>query len=124
MLALLAPDAALAHCGCRHYHRHHARFIEHRHHWVERARVLRTVGAYRDCDNYPRSALEDGATGVTLLKIRVGEDGWVQASSVRRSSGRRDLDRAAQACVADWHFPDAATTDWRTVRVAWRIHWG
>jgi TonB family protein len=114
LIAALSPTAAWAHCCCEHdgWHR------------VERSHAERFDAITdRACDNYPASALQAQASGVTWLQVRVDADGWVQAARIRHSSGRADLDRAAIACVTDWRLPGADGYDWRTVRVGWRFHW-
>ncbi len=131
ILAILAPTAAWAHCACRCPERHHHARVQ-THHWDEAddwapSRYFeRVVIAQRPCDNYPASAARVHASGVTWLNVRVGADGWVRASALRDSSGRADLDRAAMACVADWHFGRAGVGSWQAVRVVWRWHtaWG
>ena len=73
--AALVPAAAWAHCCCdhpgqAHYKTHHeARMTR----WHHADRVWRdgryTVVTNRSCgNNYPRSALRDGASGVTLVE--------------------------------------------------------
>ena len=84
-------------------------------------RDVRYVLTNRNCDNYPRSALRDGASGMTLLNIRVGDDGYTESVSIRRSSGRVDLDRAALACARSWYFRGGPV--WQQARVTWRYHW-
>lgn len=127
LIPSLAPTAAAAHCCCCCEHRHHAavRHVERSHYRVVRAErwdVERfQVTAGRPCDNYPRSALRAGASGVTWVKLRVDADGFVEASRIASSSGRADLDRAALACVAGWHL--GAGYEWRTARIVWRFHW-
>ena len=128
LIAALVPTAAAAHCCCEREHRHHheARGRERlQYHRVARgeswrtAQFERTVG--RPCNNYPRSALRAQASGVTVVKIRVDEDGYVLASRISESSGRADLDRAARACVAGWHL--GGGSEWRVARIVWRYHW-
>lgn len=128
LITALAPTAASAHCCCE--HRHHEARVERHHSYHRVARSWESdrwetarfeVTAGRPCDNYPRSALRDQASGFTVVKLRVDEDGFVEASRISESSGRRDLDRAALACVAGWHL--GAGYEWRTARISWRYHW-
>jgi TonB family protein len=115
-----APTAAIAHCGCG--HRDHVRTHHHRAARVDTWDTARfEVTAGRPCGNYPRSALRAQASGVTWVKLRLDEDGFVEASRISRSSGRADLDRAAIACVAGWHL--GSGHEWRVARVSWRFHW-
>jgi protein TonB len=50
--------------------------------------------------NFPQIARgRDAATGNPVLEVVVGADGTLKASIVRRSSGRKDLDQAAQSIL-------------------------
>lgn len=50
--------------------------------------------------NFPQIARgHDAATGNPVLEVVVGADGTLKASIVRRSSGRKDLDQAAQSIL-------------------------
>ncbi len=124
LAAGLMPIAADAHCCCEHYHHREARFREYHRvaraeHWDDAARFDVTAG--KPCGNYPASALRAHASGVTVVKLRVDEDGFVEASRIGGSSGRADLDRAALACVAGWHL--GSGYEWRVARVVWRVRW-
>lgn len=125
LAAALVPTMAVAHCCCEREHRHREVRVHHSHHRLARSDDWETarfqVTAGRPCDNYPRSALRARAAGVTWVKLRVDEDGFVEASRISRSSGRADLDRAALACVAGWHL--GTGYEWRTARIVWRFHW-
>ncbi|OEZ63207.1 energy transducer TonB [Duganella sp. HH105] len=46
--------------------------------------------------DYPKSALRNGDTGTVTLALLIGTDGRVADSKVEKSSGFRELDRAAQ----------------------------
>ncbi len=118
LIAALSPTMASAHCCCEGEHRHHAARYYREDNW-ETARFQVTAG--RPCRDYPVSAAHVGASGVTWVKLRVDDDGFVQASRISESSGRRDLDRAALACVAGWHLGTGA--HWREARIVWRWHW-
>jgi TonB family protein len=120
-IAALVPAAAWAHCCCDRPGRAHHEARQTRWHYAERVwRDARYVVTNRSCANIPRSALRDGASGVTLLDIRVGDDGWAGSVHIRRSSGRADLDRAALACARGWYFRDGP--DFQQARVEWWVH--
>lgn len=54
---------------------------------------------------YPPTALREGAQGTVVLEIVVGPDGSPTDVKIRKSSGNRDLDRAAQRHVrTKWRF--------------------
>ncbi|KPN20830.1 hypothetical protein AO715_13610 [Xanthomonas sp. Mitacek01] len=58
--------------------------------------------------DYPRAALTAGAEGVVLLAVHVGTDGRPMDVRIHRSSGNRDLDRAALRHVQRmWTFQPA-----------------
>ena len=46
--------------------------------------------------SYPESARQTGDQGTVLLRVRVNEQGRIEAVSLQRSSGSRLLDQAAQ----------------------------
>lgn len=56
---------------------------------------------------YPVSALRRGETGEVRVRITVGADGRPSDVSVERSSGSRDLDRAALSAARAWRFTPA-----------------
>jgi protein TonB len=59
--------------------------------------------------SYPREALREGITGTVLLEVLVGVDGSPLTVTIHRSSGNRDLDRAAQQQVQKrWRFRPAS----------------
>jgi protein TonB len=58
---------------------------------------------------YPAAALRRGAEGEVLVRVQVGSDGRVGRLELARSSGDRDLDRAALAAVRGWRFQPAQT---------------
>ena len=58
---------------------------------------------------YPRDALRAGITGTVLLEVLVDVDGSPLKVTIHRSSGNRELDRAAQQQVQKhWRFRPAS----------------
>lgn len=58
---------------------------------------------------YPRDALREGITGTVLLEVLVDVDGRPLKVTIHRSSGNRELDRAAQQQVRmHWSFRPAS----------------
>ena len=53
---------------------------------------------------YPTRALRNGEQGTVMVSAEVGADGLPTAVEVARSSGSRDLDRAAVDAVKHWRF--------------------
>ncbi|NKN31663.1 energy transducer TonB [Marichromatium bheemlicum] len=56
---------------------------------------------------YPRLARRRGLEGQVLIRVAVGADGRVGATTVIESSGHRLLDDAALRAVARWRFAPA-----------------
>jgi periplasmic protein TonB len=57
---------------------------------------------------YPPLAIRRGAEGTVVLRVQVGSDGGVVDVRIERSSGHRDLDRAAERQVRErWRFVPA-----------------
>ncbi|MEX0803705.1 MAG: energy transducer TonB [Candidatus Binatia bacterium] len=69
--------------------------------------LARPLGGYQVKPRYPESARRAGAQGVTLLRVRVLENGRVGEVVVDQSAGFRDLDFAAAAAVKKWLFEPA-----------------
>lgn len=53
---------------------------------------------------YPKTALRNHVEGTVILRVLVGEDGTVKEIEIDRTSGSRDLDRAAREAVMKWKF--------------------
>jgi TonB family protein len=69
--------------------------------------VARPLGGYQVKPRYPESARRAGAQGVTVLKLRVLENGRVGEVLVEQSAGHRDLDTEAAEAVKKWLFEPA-----------------
>jgi TonB family protein len=69
--------------------------------------VARPLGGYQVKPRYPESARRAGAQGVTVLKLRVLENGRVGEVLVEQSAGHPDLDMEAAAAVKKWLFEPA-----------------
>lgn len=54
--------------------------------------------------DYPAAAARNGETGTVQLALLIGTDGRVTDSRVKRSSGSRELDRAAQKALSLCQF--------------------
>jgi protein TonB len=57
--------------------------------------------------DYPAKAARNGEAGTVSLALLIGTDGRVSDSKVQRSSGSRELDRAAQAALSLCQFKPA-----------------
>jgi periplasmic protein TonB len=69
--------------------------------------LARPVGGYQVKPLYPESARKAGAQGITLLKLRVLENGKVGEVQIEQSAGHPDLDMAAADAVRRWLFEPA-----------------
>jgi TonB family protein len=69
--------------------------------------LARPLGGYQVKPHYPESARRAGAQGITLLKVRVLENGKVGEIHIEKSAGHTDLDRAAVEAVKRWLFEPA-----------------
>lgn len=65
------------------------------------------VPTHRPAPHYPAQALRAGIGGLVQVRIYVGPDGIPTSVAVVRSSGSRELDRAAQRAARNWRFQPA-----------------
>jgi len=76
--------------------------------------------------DYPARAARDGITGTTMLSLLVGADGRVSSSRIDRSSGSRDLDRAAVGALSLCKFKPATSNGvpeagWAQLAYVWTL---
>ncbi|NHZ62503.1 energy transducer TonB [Massilia genomosp. 1] len=76
--------------------------------------------------DYPARAARDGATGTVNLALLVGVDGKVTDSRVDKSSGSRELDKAAVAALSLCKFKPAtvggvAEPAWAQIAYVWTL---
>jgi TonB family protein len=69
--------------------------------------LARPLGGYQVKPHYPESARRAGAQGVTVLKLRILENGRVGEVLVEQSAGHPDLDTEAADAVKRWLFEPA-----------------
>jgi TonB family protein len=89
--------------------------------------LARPLGGYQVKPRYPESARRAGAQGVTLLRVRVMENGRVGEVIIDQSAGFRDLDFAAAEAVKKWLFEPArrgkeAVAVWVMLPVKFELH--
>jgi len=75
---------------------------------------------------YPAAALRNGDEGTVTLAFLVGKDGHVASAKVERTSGHRDLDRAALQGLSNCAFKPGsidgvAQESWARMQYAWRL---
>jgi periplasmic protein TonB len=71
------------------------------------AATARPLGGYQVKPRYPESARKIGAQGVTVLKVRVLENGRVGEVLIEKSAGFSELDLSATEAVKKWLFEPA-----------------
>ena len=89
--------------------------------------LARPLGGYQVKPRYPESARRAGVQGVTLLRVRVLENGRVSDVIVEQSAGFRDLDISAMDAVRKWLFEPArrgkeAVAVWVMLPVKFELH--
>jgi protein TonB len=89
--------------------------------------LARPLGGYQVKPRYPESARRAGVQGVTLLRVRVLENGRVSDVIVEQSAGFRDLDLSAMDAVRKWLFEPArrgkeAVAVWVMLPVKFELH--
>ena len=89
--------------------------------------LARPLGGYQVKPRYPESARRAGVQGVTILRVRVLENGRVGEVVVDQSAGFRDLDFAAMEAVKKWLFEPArrgkeAVSVWVMLPVKFELH--
>jgi protein TonB len=76
--------------------------------------------------NYPAAAARNGDTGTVTLALLVGTDGHVTSSRVQKSSGSRELDRAAVNALSLCQFKPAMNNGvpeagWAQIAYVWTL---
>jgi periplasmic protein TonB len=75
---------------------------------------------------YPKSSLRNEETGTSTISFLIGTDGGVKAAKVTKTSGFRDLDKAAQVALGKCRFKPAtengqAVESWQPVQYVWTL---
>ena len=76
--------------------------------------------------DYPARAARSGEEGTVSLALLIGVDGRVSDSKIQRSSGSKELDRAAQAALSMCKFKPAinngaAEPGWGQIAYVWKL---
>ncbi|MRW89262.1 TonB family protein [Duganella sp. FT80W] len=76
--------------------------------------------------DYPKNALRNGDTGTVMLAFLIGSDGKVADSRIEKSSGFRELDRAAQAGLTLCKFKPGTVDgvpqqSWTKMQYVWSL---
>jgi len=75
---------------------------------------------------WPKSSLRNEETGTVTLSFLIAEDGRVADSKIVKSSGFRDLDKAAQVGISKCRFKPATVEGkpeqaWQQMQYDWRL---
>lgn len=80
------------------------------------------------CDKpeYPRNSLRNEEEGTVTLQFLIGTDGRVMDSKVEKTSGFKDLDRAAQRALGQCRFKPGMANgqpqqSWTRVQYVWKL---
>jgi protein TonB len=73
---------------------------------------------------WPKSSLRNEETGTVTFQFLIGEDGHVAETKITKSSGFRELDKAAQTALSKCRFKPATVDGkpeqaWTAVQYAW-----
>ena len=76
--------------------------------------------------DYPKNALRNGDTGTVMLAFLIGTDGKVADSRIEKSSGFRELDRAAQSGLSLCKFKPGTVDGvpqqlWTKMQYVWSL---
>lgn len=76
--------------------------------------------------DYPANAARNGETGTVTLALMVGVDGKVTSSRIQKSSGHRDLDKAAVNALSMCRFKPATNNGtpeagWAQIAYVWSL---
>lgn len=76
--------------------------------------------------DYPKNALRNGDTGTVMLAFLIGTDGKVADARIEKSSGFRELDRAAQAGLSLCKFKPGTVDgmpqqSWTKMQYVWSL---
>ncbi len=92
------------------------------------ATAVRTAALLAGCTKpaYPAQAARNGDSGTVTLALLVGVDGRVTGSRIERSSGFRDLDKAALTALSQCTFKpamlgDVAQAGWTQLAYVWTL---
>jgi protein TonB len=86
------------------------------------------VADFSTCANpeWPKSSLRNEETGTVTLQFLIGVDGRVMDSKVQKSSGFRDLDKAAQVGISKCRFKPGSVDGkpeqaWMSMQYIWKL---
>jgi protein TonB len=75
---------------------------------------------------YPKASARNEEEGKSVIQFLIGVDGRMVESKIAKSSGSRDLDRAAQAAIGKCRFKPAMVNGqpeqaWTSVEYVWSL---
>ncbi len=94
----------------------------------KKAAYMPPLAAAKDCTlpDYPARAAREGLTGTVTLSLLIGVDGKVADAKVQKSSGHKDLDRAAMDALSMCKFKPATSNGvaepaWGQIAYVWNL---
>jgi bla regulator protein BlaR1 len=92
------------------------------------APIIPAVANFNSCGKpvWPKQSLRDGNQGTVTLAFKIGEDGKVQDSNVKKSSGFPSLDEAAREGITKCQFKPATqggkpVAAWMSMQYVWTL---
>jgi protein TonB len=87
--------------------------------------VPATLDTKAPCEKpvYPRASLMNEETGVVTVGLLVAADGSATDSKIEKSSGFKNLDKAAKTALAACKFKPAANKEptWMKIDYSWKL---
>ncbi|MQA19193.1 energy transducer TonB [Rugamonas rivuli] len=70
---------------------------------------------------YPKASLMNEEKGTVVLSLKLSADGKVQESKVSKSSGFKNLDKAASTSITKCKFQAPGGEQWQTLEYVWKL---
>ena len=70
---------------------------------------------------YPKASLMNEEKGTVVLSLKLSADGKVQESKVSKSSGFKNLDKAASTSITKCKFLSQGGDQWQTLEYVWKL---
>lgn len=71
---------------------------------------------------YPKASLMNEEQGTVVLELLVNPEGSVTDSKIEKSSGFRNLDKAAQKSLSACKFKPTAKSEWQKIEYKWTLN--
>lgn len=71
--------------------------------------------------DYPKMSLVNEEKGTVVMSLKLSSDGKVLESKLTKTSGFRNLDRAALATITKCKFMSPGSEQWTTMEYVWKL---